>query len=86
MRFRTLTAVLTGAVAATAFIAGTATSTVADPASTSRLVLRDGPGDVWKFSPRTEEQTRVAFARADVELSFAHLHFDLVPLAVFRLR
>lgn len=64
--FRKLTAVLTGTLAATAFIAGTATSTAADSAGTSRLVLHDGPGDVWKFHPRTEEQTRVAFPRADV--------------------
>lgn len=72
---RKITAALTGVLAGTALIAGTASSALAGPThgiahvstAPSRLVFNDGPGDVWRFDPGTEQQTKLAhFPRADV--------------------
>lgn len=64
-RFHSLPAVLTSGVVAAALLA--APGAVARSYQPSTVVLRDGPGDVWRFDPQTEQSTRLkSFPLADV--------------------
>ena len=66
MFHRASAAVMCGLLATT-LVAGTAPATSAGDERPSRVVLRDGPGDVWKFDLKTEEAVRLeSFPRADV--------------------
>lgn len=61
---RKLLAVLFSCLVALGLVAGPATAAPTD--HPSRVVLRDGRGDVWKFFPKTEDSVRLHhYPRAD---------------------